>query len=251
MSQLLHTLSHIKRRRHLVPLATAVRLAWSERGHGKTQIYLKPLHRCVSIRIGTSDLACFEQVFLRGEYNMPYDIEPAIIIDAGANVGAATLFFSHRYPGARIFAIEPEATNFEMLKHNCGGLRNVTLIEAALWSRHAHLSVIAAGREKFAASVTECESDGPQVKAITIDDLMAAYGLSRIDYLKMDIEGAEKEIFADNPPWLDKVEVLAVELHDRFKAGCAHAFYSALVKRPFRQEIQGEIAAIRLLPAVS
>ena len=237
MTGLLHTFSHAKRLRHLVPPVTALSLARDHSRRDLQRIYIKPLGRHVYIRPRTSDLACFEQVFVRGDYVSPYEINPATIIDAGANIGAATLFFAHHYPSARIFAIEPEATNFAMLKRNCGSLPDVTLIEAALWSKPAHLSVADAG-EKFTAFVTEGAADGAAVEAVTVDGLMSAYGLDRIDLLKMDVEGAEKEIFTADTRWLDKVDVVAIELHDRFKAGCAQAFYFAIAARSFEQEIE-------------
>jgi FkbM family methyltransferase len=72
-------------------------------------------------------------VFVAQEYKMPYQVDPQVTIDAGANIGMATLFFSHDYPRAKLFAIEPEASNFTILKKNCVGLPNVVFINAALW----------------------------------------------------------------------------------------------------------------------
>ena len=98
----LHTLARMEKLRSIVPAATAVCLTLGATSCKLMQVYLKPLRRRVFICPGTSDLACFEQVFLRGDYTSSYDIDPAVIIDAGANVVAATLFFADRIPRPHI-----------------------------------------------------------------------------------------------------------------------------------------------------
>src|SRR5258708_24737589 len=54
-----------------------------------------------------------------------------VIIDAGANIGAAALYFSFRFSGSKVIAIEPEKKNCELLKMNCAGL-DIRIVEAAL-----------------------------------------------------------------------------------------------------------------------
>jgi FkbM family methyltransferase len=237
----------MKRLRRLVSLTDAFVLSGGGPRGELARIRVKPLGADVFIRPGTSDLACFEQVFVGREYAPPYDIDPRVIIDAGANVGAATLFFADRYPQARIIALEPEPTNFEVLRRNCDGRKNVTLLEAALWSCNTRLSLVNPTAQKYAAAFDQ-DPAGGEVAALTVDWLMQTYGLARVDLLKMDVEGAEREIFADRPGWLAKVDVLAIELHDQSRRGCAQALYSALHGRDFQQEIRGEILAIRLGP---
>ena len=67
---------------------------------------------------------------------------------------------------------------------------------------------------------------GNVVRAITIDDIMGQFGMTAIDILKIDIEGAEKDVFeGDVDSWLPKTGMLGVELHDRMREGCACAFF--------------------------
>jgi hypothetical protein len=63
-------------------------------------------------------------------------------------------------------------------------------------------------------------------KTITIDKIMNDFKIEEIDILKMDIEGAEKEVFNNSRRWIQKVNAIVVELHERFKFGCNRAFYS-------------------------
>lgn len=65
------------------------------------------------------------------------------------------------------------------------------------------------------------------VLAITVPDLLAEHDIEYVDVFKIDIEGAEKELFEGDTGWLDRVGAVAIELHDRFKPGCADAFGAA------------------------
>jgi hypothetical protein len=62
---------------------------------------------------------------------------------------------------------------------------------------------------------------------MTLDKLMDECGIDYIDVLKIDIEGSEKEVFENAARWIDRVGMIAVELHDRFKSGCSSSVYSA------------------------
>jgi isoaspartyl peptidase/L-asparaginase-like protein (Ntn-hydrolase superfamily) len=67
--------------------------------------------------------------------------------------------------------------------------------------------------------------ESQEVISLTIEELMESYGLNFIDILKIDIEGAEKEVFSNSPPWLAKIGMIAIELHDKIKIGCNRSFY--------------------------
>ncbi len=73
------------------------------------------------------------------------------------------------------------------------------------------------------------------------EEVMARAGASRIDILKLDIEGAEQELFeSDSDTWLDRVNALIVELHDRLRPGCSDAFYRAIRRHNFARLYRGE-----------
>jgi Methyltransferase FkbM domain len=82
---------------------------------------------------------------------------------------------------------------------------------------------------------------GPAVSGITIVELLRQYGYSSIDIVKMDIEGAGREVFsADYYPWLVNTKILIVELHDHLKPGCSQAFNSAIAGLGFHRMQRGE-----------
>ncbi len=70
------------------------------------------------VRPKTSDFSTFRQIFMDHEYDFKLLDVPNIIVDAGANIGLASLFFAQRFPSAKIFALEPDHSNFEMLMKN-------------------------------------------------------------------------------------------------------------------------------------
>src|SRR5579863_6633916 len=106
-----------------------MRVARSEKGKAEIQFRLCASGRNVALRPDTTDMKCFVKVFVDEEYKTPFSIKPKVIVDAGANIGMATLYYSQTYPEARILSIEPESSNFNMLKKNCGDLPNVTLFK--------------------------------------------------------------------------------------------------------------------------
>jgi FkbM family methyltransferase len=199
----------------------------------------------VVFRRGTSDISCLEKVFRTQEYSSPFPTEAKVIVDAGANIGAATLYYSQLYPKAKIVAIEPESSNFKILVKNCGHLPNVTLIQGALWNEERLLAIADPNADKWEYTVTEVQSPDKspinQVKAVTVPGIMKSLGVNHIDILKVDIEGAEYELFKSGADaWLGAVGQIVIELHDRLRPGCARSFYSSIGRRPFLQQISGE-----------
>jgi len=233
----------------VMSLWDAIKLTLAGERPGEARIHLRPIGRTVVIRRNTTDLLCLEQVFLENEYQSPFELTPRVIIDAGANVGMATLFFAHRYPEARIVALEPEPMNFQMLSRNCRDLPNVTLIKAALWSQTSDLTLHNKGTGAWRVYVTDehSEFDGAAVvSGITIPEILRCIKCDRVDLLKLDIEGSERQLFSKGAgEWLDQVHHIVIELHDRYLQGCAQAFYKALMSRSFVQEIRGDNIFVR------
>ena len=203
-----------------------------------------------ALRFPSSDIDTFEQIFVGNEYDFLVETQPKVIVDAGANIGLAAIYFANRYPEAKIIAIEPEQSNFELLKENVAPYANIIPLQVALWHKNEEIDLVDPGRGKwgFITQNKESEknpSETPQsaichtVKAITVDRLMDEYALDRINILKIDIEGAEKEVFSDTASWIDKVDCIVVELHDRIRPGCLDSFYNGA--KGFDHEwLQGE-----------
>jgi FkbM family methyltransferase len=245
-------LQRIRTLSRVMPLHDAARLVLQQNKPGKVRIYLRPIGRKITLRRKTTDLACLEKVFIVGEYDSPFQISPGVIIDAGANIGMATLYFAQRYSDALIVAIEPEALNFEILRQNCENLRNVVLLKAALWPKRCNLTIANPTAESWMFRVADQlrgRENSTLVRSITMHDLLCKMNINRVDLLKLDIEGSELELFSEQcREWLNKIHVIVIELHDRYMPGCAQAFYTALTSHKFVQEIRGENIFVELSP---
>ncbi len=186
------------------------------------------------IRPRTSDKYCFEQIFLDEIYQLPIDLSPRAIVDCGANVGYASVYFANRYPQARIVCVEPEPSNFKALVANTSAYPNIIPVEAAIWDSPGRLAVDSS--ESAWESRVSTPGDGllTTVAAVTIEDILALCPADAVDIIKIDIEGAEKEVFSSGRrSWLGQIQVLMVELHDRIKAGCTEALEQALEGQRF------------------
>jgi FkbM family methyltransferase len=158
----------------------------------------------------------FREIITKEEYSFGLPSSAREIVDAGVNIGLVSLFYAGKFPHARILAIEPEPSNFALLQKNVRGCRNITPIQAALWHSETAISVSNPTAEYWAFAVS---GDPGTVRAITIPSLMRDYGIEYIDLLKLDIEGAEVEVF-DRCQWQGRVGRVVIELHDRLKPGC-------------------------------
>jgi len=165
------------------------------------------------LRPGTSDLPTWVQIAGLEDYAVVERLlrqrsgRPILtIVDAGANIGLTSLYFAQAFPECRILAIEPEPDNFEMLVHNVRRLKGrVECVRAAFWPVDEPLQMdpepFRGGRE-WARTVRRLEELAVQgasgkVPVVTPSGADARLGGRGVDLLKMDIEGAEAEFFAD------------------------------------------------------
>ena len=217
------------------------------RKSGKISISLNNITYPFNIRSRTSDIPIFHQIFFAREYDIHLDFDPEIIIDAGANIGLAAIFFTNKYPKAKIISIEPEISNFLLLEENTQHYENIISLNKAISNiSNQELYVVDKGYGNsgfMTESIQQSSNKGSEVliKTITIDDVMNQYNYEFIDIVKIDIEGYEKELFETNVEnWLKNTKCLIIELHDRMKHGCSTSFFSAISKYDFSFMDQGE-----------
>jgi FkbM family methyltransferase len=196
------------------------------------EITVRPpsLSRPMRLRVRTSDPTVYMEI-MRGEYDFDLPFQPKTIIDAGANIGVASIYFANKYPDAKIVAIEAEASNFDVLARNVKPYPSITPIHAALWNRDGEIVVsepdAVSGASENWAFVTRDGGEGTRVRAVTLPTLMEELRIPVIDVAKIDIEGAEQEMF-DDVGWLNGVKCVMIELHDRLRPGCSAAVEPAM-----------------------
>ncbi|HEX5412416.1 MAG TPA: FkbM family methyltransferase [Terriglobia bacterium] len=141
-----------------------------------------------------------------------YDFEAAgdnpFIIDCGANIGLAILYWKRLYPGARILAFEPDPKLFQLLQQNTGALPGVTLLPKAVWRESGELPFRSEGSWGGRVCLPDDE-ESFLVPGMRLRELLD----QPIDLLKIDIEGAEYDVLRDCSDRLPNVGNLFVEYH--------------------------------------
>ena len=191
----------------------------------------KKIKHPIFLRVPSSDADAFVQVFSDEEYAFSIAKPPRTIIDAGANIGLASIYFANAFPEAKIVAVEPDPGNDELLKRNTAAYPNVHAMQAALWNSNKKINLYDPGLGNWSFMVGEggdadrmSSQKSLIVDGVTVDAVMTKYGISHVDILKLDIEGSEREVLHGQPAWLSRVDAMIIELHERMKAGCEEAF---------------------------
>ena len=183
------------------------------------------------------DKGAIQQVFSRQDYDighmhqtpalfgwMARQKKPPLIIDAGAHIGCATIWFKHQFPTARIVAVEPEPENFRLLSQNTMGMEGVSTVHGAVASYNGRGYLRDPGRSSWAFRVDarSTPDDGePKVKMHTMRRLMAMEPDAVPFIAKVDIEGGEAELFSHNCAWLADFPLTILEIHDWLLMGQA------------------------------
>lgn len=161
---------------------------------------------------GSEYLHGLNEIFLEGVYkqNLP---ENAYIIDCGAHIGLSVIYLKNICPTARIVCFEPDEKNFTLLKKNILShhLENVEAKQEAIWDENTSLHFIQDGNmgSKIGETTT---SHSVTVKATRLKDYLD----EKVDFLKMDIEGAEYKVLKDISEKLENVKKMFIEYHGTF-----------------------------------
>lgn len=163
-----------------------------------------------------------------------------LIIDAGANIGAGTLYLADTWPQAQVVAIEPHSANLELLRNNTSGLSQVTCIHAALACHSGEMLLVDPGIGHWGLQAVPANQIlagaivRDRIPAVGMQDLMQQQPSDRTTFLcKIDIEGGERDLFSDETSWIDRFMLLVIELHDGLmpRQGISRSFLQAIAKR--------------------
>jgi FkbM family methyltransferase len=195
------------------------------------------------IAVTSHDVAILDESLIQNANSLPEHLYDAIngkpILDVGANIGVTAALYASTYPESPILAVEPHPRNTALLKENSlayEGQINVVEAALALTSGYAVLANPEKEQDRFNGSYRFSEvADRPPegltaATSITPSEVALYYKpKGRIGLMKVDIEGAEKPLFAspDIDCLLDLVDVLAIETHDKFVPGSYEAVAQA------------------------
>lgn len=153
-----------------------------------------------------------KEIFIEEVYHI--DLPPqAYVLDCGANIGLSVIYIKEKFPDANIIAFEPDTNNYALLQQNVQafGLQHVQLEEKAVWVATTELLFESEGN--MGSRIGKGESGGgKKTKAVRLRDYIS----KKVDFLKMDIEGAEYEVMKDIADQLHLVDQMFVEYHGKF-----------------------------------
>lgn len=170
------------------------------------------------IRIHSNPLfkTSFGEIFMDHCYYFESSSSPPFIIDCGGNIGLATLYFKVLFPGAEVIVFEPNPHTFQILNENIttNELSNVTLYQYALGFDDKDISFFA-GDDPLCASKFQERCYG-KIEEIKVKQKRLSSFVTRVvDFLKIDVEGAEEEILDDliQSSKLHLVDQMVIEYH--------------------------------------
>jgi FkbM family methyltransferase len=187
-------------------------------------------------RATASDLHVLREVFVHQAYDYPYqDIVGPVrrVLDLGSNIGASCMYFGLRFPKAALVCVEPVRENVVVLERNAHSNRLPWRIEAIAIAATTGKADLYANRwwasSSTSVTVAQARTALPhrpesllagrvaQVAAITVDDLLDRVGWDSVDIVKVDIEGAEREILLEAAPhWLKRTGALVIDIHSKY-----------------------------------
>jgi FkbM family methyltransferase len=202
------------------------RLLRSERGESEVVIHVRAIGgQPLFCRPGTSDADVLWDTFVGAYHLPPVAVRPgSTIVDLGANVGYTMAHLGYIAPDARLIGVEMDADNVALARRNVAHLGSrATVIHAAVWGDQAGLSHLeydlSAASWGFRAEVPDAAASAPRagamkVRAVTLDSLFGEHDVGTVEYLKMDVEGAEGPILGSAGGWTRHVRSMKIEVHE-------------------------------------
>ena len=180
------------------------------------------------MRRASSDFLVFDQIIVNEELKAIVDIVKSQklqirkIIDCGANIGMSSVYLSGNFPEAEVLAFEPEPENFSLFQQNIllSGNSKISAKNIGVWSRKAMLEhdTSFCPAKGWAFSVKESATGHGTFPVDTLDALAEQSAFHPVDYLKIDIEGAEYELLQEPQSWektLASTKIISIEVHEK------------------------------------
>ena len=165
----------------------------------------------ISYRNAQELLHGFDEIFIQELYKI--ELEPnCYIIDCGANIGLSVIYLKQLLPKSTLLAFEPDEQNFSLLSRNVSSFKfeDVELKNEAVWIENTTIGFTNEG--SMSSKVDQNDTAGKKIKASRLKDFLN----KKVDFLKIDIEGAEYAVIKDVQDVLYNVRNLFLEYHGTF-----------------------------------
>lgn len=220
------------------------------------------LGRKLVLRDSVSDRSVYWQCIVRRQYDISvfaphfsalrkkHDVlvsnqDEPLIVDGGANIGLASVYFNHMFPAAKIVAVEPDQYNLVLLRQNCSAFADrISVVEGGLWNRDGWLKITNRAAGSTAFTVAEAAPDEPgAVPAFCLETLIDREKASDALIVKLDIEGAQQHLFSSgSTAWIERTDCVILELDDWLFPwqGTSRSFFLEMSKLSFDYLLHGE-----------
>lgn len=175
----------------------------------------------MSYRFNRGDLQSLREVFLEEVYACDLPFAPRTILDLGANIGLASIWFSGRFglcppPELSLLAVEPVPENAAVVEMNFRDNHIFgEVVRAAAGQSSGEAWFEAPAESNLGRLSSKAAPDpGLRVPVVGIRELLHRFPGGLVDLVKMDIEGGEEDLLGHDTDWLDGVKALIVEWHD-------------------------------------
>lgn len=197
-------------------------------GEGEiVKVALRPLGGIeIGLRRGTTDFDVLLSAF-RDEFHLPpasiQRRHSSVFLDLGANIGITMAHLAHGYPNARIIGIELDPAAAALCRQNTMAWSGrCSLIEAAVWTSDGQVSYEIEPGHEWSAHVVRSPgalSQATTVRSISLNSVVSKVAPDAlVDYAKMDVEGAERELLRHATEWAARVRTIKVEIHPPYSA---------------------------------
>lgn len=193
--------------------------------------------RSVSVRPGTTDLTTLIDTFWWA-YHLPPETldrsEMRVIWDLGSNVGFTVAHLAQVCPASHVVGVELDSDNAAMATSNTAPWSDrCTVVQAGIWIEDGTLAYRQDPGQEYASRIEPLIQDASlapnaSAPALSLNTLLRREASPRIDYIKMDIEGAESRVLRENTEWAEAVRAIKVEIHEPYSVASCIADLEAL-----------------------
>lgn len=168
-----------------------------------------------------------------------------VILDCGGNIGLSLRSFARDYPFAHVVSVEPDEDNMRVLAANAREIDSgCTKVLGAVAARSGHCRVVARERGSAGFMTEYCAADDDgAIRAYTVPELLAQVDNAAPWIVKLDIEGAQSELFSQDTDWIAQCDCIILELDDwAFPwSGSSNTFFRAMSRYDFDYLVDGEL----------
>jgi FkbM family methyltransferase len=183
----------------------------------------------------------YEEIFLREIYSFSQNSKTkSIIIDCGTNIGMSLLYFSNLFPDSEIYGFEADPLIFNLCNKNLikNKIKNVKLINKAVWKNNNGIKFYSDGNDGGRINTTSINENTKEheMSSIRLHDFLLSF--EKIDFLKIDIEGAEYDVLLDCKDILSHIDNIFIEYHCDFSSQKLNIILDILSNNNFSYHIE-------------